>query len=429
MFGGTLAAGRLTKNPFARKGDEMNARPGIETLLANAHEGAGGAEAAPESAMSPTIETYTPDMPIDAIVRSNSVLSSQSSGAEVRKIILEFRNSEFSVLEGQSVGVIAPGVDAEGLPHSPRLYSISSPSDGEHAGNRTVTLTVQRVPGGICSGFLCDLEKRANVRVTGPYGDTFLMPTDPDARLLMICAGTGSAPMRAFTMARERRVGKKSGGMVQFFDGQRPDSFPYFGPLMRLPSTLLEKHLVFSQLPDGESESLEERMHVEADMIAELLQDPNTHVYISGPREIEEGVERAFTNIVESTGEQWRNLRNILRGSGRYHIETYWMNDAPVKETASVFEHDIRITWADCDPAKIDFRSPLTPRHLLKCKVWPTALGETSVTFRVEGLQYGKVCFEGSFVCVFVNAGAFAKRSPPEDLREVIEARMIGEVG
>jgi benzoyl-CoA 2,3-dioxygenase component A len=38
---------------------------------------------------------------------------------------------------------------------------------------------------------------------------------------------------------------------------------------------------------------------------------------------MEEGVERAFTNIAESIGQQWNNLRDVMREDGRYHVETY----------------------------------------------------------------------------------------------------------
>ena len=49
--------------------------------------------------------------------------------------------------------------------------------------------------------------------------------------------------MRAFTMARERMIGAKKGGMVMFFGARTQDSLPYFGPLNKLSDDLLEKHL------------------------------------------------------------------------------------------------------------------------------------------------------------------------------------------
>ena len=69
------------------------------------------------------------------------------------------------------------------------------------------------------------------MKVTGPYGASFLMPNDPGARLLMICTGTGSAPFRAFTMRRQRMGAAPSGGMTLVFGARTPESLPYFGPL------------------------------------------------------------------------------------------------------------------------------------------------------------------------------------------------------
>ena len=133
------------------------------------------------------------------------------------------------------------------------------------------------------------------------------------------------------------------------------------------------------------------------------------------------------------------------------------------------FEHEIRITWGDCDPAKIaytprlpwysldainawwehyggagwyqmeldqnvgtpfvsmamDFLLPVTPRHRLICKVWPNRLGETSVGFRVDGYQDGKLCFVGKFVSVFIDAGEFKKSPPPERIRALVAAHLV----
>jgi len=302
--------------------DESNVDP-ITALLAEAHKGAGGKAKAPTSASKPTINLYNLGNPVEAVVQGNYRLTADGSDTDVRHIILDFKGKPFPVLEGQSLGIIAPGMDAEGKAHLPRLYSASSPRDGERAGYHNVSLTVKRDDGGLCSNYLCDLKKGDSVNVTGPFGATFLMPSDPSARLLMICTGTGSAPMRAFTMARERTVGALDGGMVMFFGARTPDSLPYFGPLKKMPEKLLQKHLVFSRVPDQPKEYVQDRMRAENDVVAEMLQDPNTYIYICGLKEMEQGVEEALSSITESTGESWQTLRDVMREAGRYHVETY----------------------------------------------------------------------------------------------------------
>ena len=73
---------------------------------------------------------------------------------------------------------------------------------------------------------------------------------------------------------------------------------------------------------------------------------------------------------------------------------------------------------------EMDFVSPVTPRHPLICKVWPERLGETSITFRVDGFQNGTLCFSSRSVNVFTDATAFTKRKPPDEFREIVMAAM-----
>ena len=311
------AAGAGTGGDIEALDDAMAA------LLAEAHKGAGGKSKAPASAAKPTVNLYNLANPVEATVQGNYQLTHDESGSDVRHIILNFEGKPFPVLEGQSIGIIAPGEDAEGKPHLPRLYSVSSPRDGERPNYNNVSLTVKREEHGVCSNYVCDLKTGDKVKVTGPFGATFLLPDDPEARLLLVCTGTGSAPMRAFTMRRQRAVGEKSGGMTMFFGARTPESLPYFGPLRKVPDTLLQKHLVFSRLPDQPREYVQDRMAREEEVVADLLQDPKTHIYICGLRGMEEGVEHAFANIAESIGQPWHDLRDTMRDEGRYHVETY----------------------------------------------------------------------------------------------------------
>ena len=308
-------------------GSESDSEDGVDDpvakLLAEAHKGAGGKASAPASASKPTVNLYNLGHPVEAVVQGNYRLTADSTDSDVRHIVLDFQGKPFPALEGQSVGIITPGADAQGNAHLPRLYSVSNPRDGERAGYNNVSLTVKRDEGGICSNYLCDLEKGDKVNVTGPFGATFLLPTDADAKLLMICTGTGSAPMRAFTMARQRTVGEKPGGMMMFFGARTPDSLPYHGPLKKIPETLLEQHLCYSRVSDQTKEYVQDRMRAEKNKVAAMIKDPETHIYICGLKQMEEGVEQAFNDIAADNGQDWNELRNTLREQGRYHVETY----------------------------------------------------------------------------------------------------------
>ena len=292
----------------------------ISALLTEAHSGTGGKPVAPATAGKPTINMYTLGKPARAKVQGNFRLT-QDADHDVRHIILDLQSLPFPVLEGQSVGVIAPGVDEAGKPHLPRLYSVSSPRDGERSNFNNLSLTVKREQDGVCSNYLCDLEQGDEVEITGPFGATFLMPDDPEARLLMICTGTGSAPMRAFTMRRQRALGAKENAMVMFFGARRKNSLPYFGPLSKLPPDLIDQHLVYSR--EGDKAYVQDRMRQEEAKIAELLRDMRTHIYICGKRDMENGVMSALDDIAKSTGLQWDDLKEQMREQGRYHVETY----------------------------------------------------------------------------------------------------------
>jgi benzoyl-CoA 2,3-dioxygenase component A len=108
---------------------------------------------------------------------------------------------------------VPPGTDASGRPHHARQYSIASPRDGERPGYNNLSLTVKRVLDdhegnpvrGVASNYLCDLQVGDTVQVIGPFGASFLMPNHPKRHIVMICTGTGSAPMRAMTEWRRRQ--------------------------------------------------------------------------------------------------------------------------------------------------------------------------------------------------------------------------------
>ena len=136
------------------------------------------------------------------------------------------------------------------------------------------------------------------------------------------------------------------------------------------------------------------------------------------------------------------------------------------------FVHEIRVTWGDCDPARIaytarlpwfaldainawwehhlggdgwyqmeldrgygtpfvhmsmDFASPVTPRHRLMLQVDPTKLGDTSIAFRVIGRQNGVLCFMGRFVCVFIKSDDFTKRQPPVEIAQMVTPLLVAD--
>jgi benzoyl-CoA 2,3-dioxygenase component A len=295
----------------------------IGALLEEARKGLGGKPVAPHSASKPSVNLHNRARPAIATVTGNFRLTHEAADNDVRHIILDFGDTALPVLEGQSIGIVAPGADAEGKPHAVRLYSIASSRDGERPNTNNVALTVKREPNGICSNYLCDLPRGAKVEVTGPFGATFLHPEDPAANILMICTGTGSAPFRAFTERRRRAMPDAAGQLLLFFGARRPEELPYFGPLQKVPDRLLTKHFCYSRIPGEPKVYVQDRLRAEAARVRALLEQPQTHIYICGLKGMETGLEEAFADISRAAGLDWGQLKSAMRESGRYHVETY----------------------------------------------------------------------------------------------------------
>jgi benzoyl-CoA 2,3-epoxidase subunit A len=213
-----------------------------------------------------------------------------------------------------------------------RLYSVASARDGERPNTNNFALTVKRVVEtradgstfhGLASNYVCDLRQGAKVHVVGPFGSTFLMPDDPVADIVMICTGTGSAPFRGFTERRRRTTPNAKGKLYLFFGARNPKELPYFGPLQKVPKTLLDQELVFSRLLEKPKEYVQDRMRARAADLAALLQRDTTHVYVCGLRGMEAGVEASFEAICGDQAESWQACRARMRDQGRFHVETY----------------------------------------------------------------------------------------------------------
>lgn len=303
----------------------------VSAMLELAHAGAGGVSRRPATSPQPRVNLYTRAAPVVAEVQGNYRITDSSAESDVRHIVLDLGSSALPVLEGQSLGVVPPGVDEQGRKHHMRLYSVCSPRDGERPNHNNIAFTVKRVVEqrddglfrGLASTYMCDLRRGDKVELTGPYGNTFLMPDNPEANIIMICTGTGSAPFRAMTERRRRTMPNALGKLLLFFGARTPGELPYFGPLTKLPDSLIQRELVFSRLPDKPREYVQDRIRKCGKQVAELLPDSQTHVYVCGLKGMEEGVESAFSEICSDLGRDWRKLRDAMRDEGRFHVETY----------------------------------------------------------------------------------------------------------
>ncbi|HZZ63377.1 MAG TPA: benzoyl-CoA 2,3-epoxidase subunit BoxA [Roseiarcus sp.] len=295
------------------------------------------AVAPPWSAAHPYVNLYGPrgfEKSIVATVVGNVRVTEIGKDYDTHHIVLDFGATPFPALEGQSIGIVPPGFDAEGRPHHPRQYSIASPRNGERPGYNNGSLTVKRVledhegrrVRGVASNYLCDLKVGDEVQVTGPFGASFLMPNHPRSAIVMICTGTGSAPMRAMTEWRRRlrKSGKFEGGKLMLFFGARTkEELPYFGPLGNLPKDFIDINFAFSRTPGEPKRYVQDLMRERAADLAPLIADPNAYFYVCGLKAMEDGVVLALRDVARAGGLDWEAVGTSLKREGRLHLETY----------------------------------------------------------------------------------------------------------
>jgi benzoyl-CoA 2,3-dioxygenase component A len=152
------------------------------------------------------------------------------------------------------------------------------------------------------------------------------MPNHPRSNIVMICTGTGSAPMRAMTEWRRRlrQSGKFEGGKLMLFFGARSQQeLPYFGPLQSLPKDFIDINFAFSRTPGQPKRHVQDLMRERAADLAALLREENTYIYVCGLKSMEEGVVLALRDVATDAGLSWDTLGPTLKREGRLHLETY----------------------------------------------------------------------------------------------------------
>lgn len=324
-----------------------------------------GASLPPWSAAHAYTNLYGPkaaEKTITATVAGNVRVTAVGHEYDTHHVVLDFGAMPFPVLEGQSVGILPPGVDAAGRAHHARQYSIASPRNGERPGYNNLSLTIKRVledpqgqpMRGVASNYMCDLQVGDKVQVIGPFGASFLMPNHPSSHIVMICTGTGSAPMRAMTEWRRRLrrggagpsqattaapsggrdpcsggawgpdSGKFEGGKLMLFFGARTqEELPYFGPLQSLPKDFIDINFAFSRTPGQPKRYVQDLMRERAADLAILLADPNAFFYVCGLKSMEDGVVLALRDVAQQAGLSWETIGAALKTEGRLHLETY----------------------------------------------------------------------------------------------------------
>ena len=339
LGGGEDGSGAAQPSPVASAVPDTPALPGNGPAAFNSS--AYGATTPPWSAAHAYTNLYGPKSQNKTVaatvvgnVRVTEVGKTAGSDYDTHHIVLDFGKTPFPVLEGQSIAIVPPGVDEKGRAHHPRQYSVASPRNGERPGYNNLSLTIKRVledPSGkpvrgVASNFMCDLKVGDKVEVVGPFGSSFLMPNHPGSHIVMICTGTGSAPMRAMTewRRRQRAAGVYVNSKLMLFFGARTqEELPYFGPLQNLPKDFIDIAFAFSRTPGQPKRYVQDVMRERAADLAWMLADGDAHFYVCGLKSMEEGVVLALRDIAQEAGLDWPAVGAALKKEGRLHLETY----------------------------------------------------------------------------------------------------------
>jgi len=291
------------------------------------------------------VNIYRPKTPYEGTVIENYSLLKEGAIGRVNHITFDLKDSDpfLNYVEGQSIGIMPAGEDANGKPHKLRLYSIASTRHGDDFNGNTVSLCVRQLQyekdgetiNGVCSTYLCDIKPGDKVKITGPVGKEMLLPDEEDSNIVMLATGTGIAPMRAYLRrmfeATEKEKNKwnfkgkawlfmgapKSANLLYEEDHQRylkdyPDNFKYTKAISRE-----------QQNTKGGRMYIQDRVLESANELFNMIEDEKTHIYLCGLKGMEPGIDEAMTKAAEEKGLNWSELRPQLKKAGRWHVETY----------------------------------------------------------------------------------------------------------
>ena len=86
------------------------------------------------------VNIYKPKNPYIGKCIENYELVKEGGVGTVKHVTFDISGGDLEYLEGQSIGIIAPGEDERGKPHKLRLYSIASTRHGDRIDDKTISL-------------------------------------------------------------------------------------------------------------------------------------------------------------------------------------------------------------------------------------------------------------------------------------------------
>merc|ERR1719396_242636 len=304
-------------------------------------------EASPYSDQSGVpVNTYKNKSPhTGKVVSTKRIVGAQATGETCHIIIDHF--SKMPYWEGQSAGVIAPGINPKnGKPNSVRLYSIAASRYGDDMTGSTTSLCVRRATywcpelkaddpakKGICSNFLCDTKPGDEVKMTGPAGKVMLLPEkDPKTDYIMAATGTGIAPYRGFI----RRLFVEDTPAANAYKGQawlflgvaNSDALLYDDEWQSVLKEYPENFRLDYALSREQTNSkggkmyIQDKMEEYADEIFDKL-DNGAHIYFCGLKGMMPGIQDMLKTVASSKNIEYDEWLKGLKSKKQWHVEVY----------------------------------------------------------------------------------------------------------
>jgi ferredoxin--NADP+ reductase len=264
----------------------------------------------------PTVEvnTYKKANPLKAKVLENRILFREGDENDIRHIVLGAR--EMNYLDGQSVGVLPPGINEKGNPHAVRLYSIASLAS-RIEGSENLTLCVKRaitkdeatgqVYRGVASNFLCDAKPGDEVTLTGPAGRKFALPVVEDINrpYIFIATGTGIAPFRGFLQRLFKHTPGFNAPVYLLFGVKTKAELLYHEEFIQYtqPNFLYLKALSREMKnSSGGRYYVGDLIHDHGGKLWPLIHDERSIIYMCGLKGMEAGVSGAINALAKQNG-------------------------------------------------------------------------------------------------------------------------------
>lgn len=246
---------------------------------------------------------------------------------EIRRLVLQIDDPAYRVRPGQNIGIVVNGDSSLANYEHLRRYSVTDVAPIEGEDGVAITILVKRcfyideINGeqypGVASNFLCDAQPGQQVAVAGPYKNPFKVPEDTSANLLMIGTGTGIAPFRTMIQQVYRDgiewkgdvrlyYGARNGMETLYMNEQDNDLAQYYDR---------ETFEAFRGLPlhplDDERDGLKESMLSHVDVAWDLINRPNTYVYLAGLKKTADVTDKVFIERAGSA-QAWEDLKRQL---------------------------------------------------------------------------------------------------------------------